>query len=447
MTRILEAEAFAGYAVAMSVAVILGYTAGYGSERVMLLKIGGLPPEANLLRGRRLAQQIIALVFVTASATAALAILVLSLWPNLSGETEVLPWLIALSPIVPATAIVLALVTWYQSNHEVGIPQTTGGMTDGSRCLGFAATFVFGLGAAAVAPAAVIAALLPAAVLAWRARGRTESEPGSFSLRDMRDGLQFFAIRLAQTGFHHLDIMVLAAFAPDPSLVAQYVVASRFAAIVEAGQQVFVPAYTPRARRHSAEGKAETVAREYGVARTLGILASGTAVLIFILIGRPLLDFFGEFGAAYDAFLILCAAYLLQVGFGLHSAHLSMVGELRLSTLSRLGSLVALAIFLLVLVPRLGQTGAALSLVLAHLVLGLSGIWILKARAGITALTPTNALVLAIGVSGLLMAALAAAPPWVAVAGMLVLLGTTAAQNTSLLTNVTGELLSLLRRS
>ena len=109
--------------------------------------------------------------------------------------------------------------------------------------------------------------------------------------------------------------------------------------ILEAGQQIFAPAYTPRARQHLDVGRPELAAREYYVARTLGFIASSGAALGFMVLGEPLLAFFGDFGSAYGVLMVMCAGQVLLVGAGLHSVHMSMSDLLKIAMRIQLAGL------------------------------------------------------------------------------------------------------------
>lgn len=376
LTRILSVEDFASYTFAMSLVFVLGFVSGLGLERVMLLKIGSLPPVEGVLQGGALARRISFQVALSSVAIVALTWSILVLFPVLSANNNLLGWFLALMPIVPAVALTAVLIAWLQANHVVGWPQAIHGQVDGLRCLGFLGTYLTGLGAAAVAAAAVIASIVPPVRMAMLQSRRVEPAPLSFTLRDVLDGLNFFCMRLAQLGFMHADILIIGVLAP-PEVVAPYVIASRFALLLEAGQQIFVPAYTPRVRRYVEDGAPEKAAREYFVARLLAFLAASSGAFALWLIGRPLLGFFGDFETAYPVLLIMCAGQLMLVGAGMHSFHLSMSGHLTVATRTQLAGLLVYLGLLLLLVPTNDSLGAALAFFLAQMILAALGLLML----------------------------------------------------------------------
>ena len=446
LTRILSVEAFAGYMLAMSLVFVLGFVASFGLERVLLLKISPLTPDPGHLWGGRLARKIAVWVALLSAATAVLTIIVLQSLPALSAKNDLAGWFLILSPIVPAVAMTALLVAWLQSNHSVGRPQTIYGQVDGLRCLGFGLVFAVGAGAWAVALAAVVASILPPTIMAARTIGKSTPEPGDFELSDVWDGLYFFAMRFATIGFLHADILILGLFAP-PEVLGPYVVASRFALILEAGLQIFAPAYTPRARRHIEAGAPSLAAREYGVSRTLGFLASGTAALCFMIVGQPLLNQFGAGDEAFNILLLLCAGQLLLVGAGLHAIHMSMSDHLRLATAIQLGCLLIFVSLLLLLVPKYAAFGAAISFVIAQALLAASGTLVLWRIAGIRAWNAVGLISYAAAVGALICAGLAPAYLGPAAVILLLSLGLLAVRELDLLKSILKESLAQLTGS
>ena len=110
LTRVLSTEDFAAYTFAMSLILVLGYSASLGLERVMLLRISGLAPEPGVLKGSVLARRIALRVALLSLAAALGCIGVLQAFPRLSAQNDLLGWFIALAPIVPAVALTASLI-------------------------------------------------------------------------------------------------------------------------------------------------------------------------------------------------------------------------------------------------------------------------------------------------------------------------------------------------
>ena len=77
-------------------------------------------------------------------------------------------------------------------------------------------------------------------------------------------------------------------------------------------------------------------------------------VILFMLLPEPVLGVFGtRFTAGSNALVLLTAASLLQVSFGLSSTLLAMTGYARLSLFNALGSIGMQAALNLLLIPRM----------------------------------------------------------------------------------------------
>lgn len=445
VTRILSAEQFAGYSVAMSVMALAGYAAGLGIERAMLLRLGELAPEAGRLAGRTLMLRIAGVVAVLSAATSLTLVLVLAPTMAANGNFAA-EWIAPLAPMVPATALTLVLVTWFQANHRVGASQLMAGVTDGSRSLSLGLILLFGLGAAAVPAAAVAAAGLPIAVLWLLARHRNTPAPGEFGIGDVVDGMQFLTLRISTMGLRNLDIIALGVLASAVE-TAQYAVASRFAAIINMGHIAFAPTYAPRARRHLATDDAKKAEREFHVVRIAGLVSALVTVILFLLVGRPILSFFGDFGAGYGPFVILMAGHLANVGFGMHGMHLAMTGELRMSTLNHVGSLVLFVVLLALLVPGWGPIGAALSFLVSTLAYDLAGTAILRARTELRGIDTILAVPLFTALAALLVVGLMPELSLLAASVLIAILGVIAIREAPLLTGLARDVLAMLRRA
>ncbi len=103
-----------------------------------------------------------------------------------------------------------------------------------------------------------------------------------------------------------------------------------------------------------------------------------------MILGKPILSLFpNEFLAAYGDMLILCAGYLAMGSMGLAASLLNLTGNERWSAFIYGGTVALNLVLNLVLIPRLGSQGAALSTAIAMLVLTLSFCLVARRRLGI----------------------------------------------------------------
>ena len=440
LTRVLGTDQFAGYSVAFSALILVGYSVGLGIERSMLLRIGELAPDASALKGGRMMRAILLVAGVLAS----IAALVMALLYG-AGDTPRHAFLRMMAPLVPATALTLVMVTWFQANHRVGVAQVMTGLNDGVRSAAFGVCFLLGLGAGGIAAGAVVGALAPLFFLTFRAAGQTQPEPSGLGVADFTAGLQFLALRLSRMGLHHLDIIALGALGTTTG-TAQYAVAARFAILVESGQSMFAPTFMPRARRHLSTGRMDLAEREYHVSRVIGFAGALSLSIGFALFGEPVLQLFGSFGVGFDAFMVLVAGNLLTVGFGMHSVFLSMTDHLGRSTANRVACVAIFAVLLWFLVPRFDAVGAALAFLIAQGTHDAVGVRIMKRRLGISAFDLADCITVLAACTIFCLIGIELVPRLAGIGLLLVLLAATALRHREIMTDIASSLLRIVLR-
>ncbi|MCV3273399.1 lipopolysaccharide biosynthesis protein [Roseobacter sinensis] len=375
LARILTTDQLAGYVVAMSVLILVGYNAGLAIERAMLLRLAELPVAPGVLAGRGLMLRTLAVVLCLA----VLALVCVVVYAQGAGDAG--RWLMQMSPLIPAITIGVTLTVWFQANHRVGTSAIMQGLTDGGRCLFFAAVFLAGLGPSAVAYAAVLAAALPIFALSSLAWGKSVHAPSDLRLRDIGAGFQFLVMRVSQMGLRQLDIIIVGMFATGLE-TAQYAIAARISALASVGHLAFSSTYMPRVRHHLATADQEAIKREFHGARLLAFVMTLLAAITFYVFGSFALGVFGNFTGGYPALLLLMAAQLLNASYGLQTEHLAMSGHLHVAAVIRGLTTFVFVIALLILVPGYSSVGAGVSALIAAVVFSVSGAWALRWRGG-----------------------------------------------------------------
>ncbi len=103
-----------------------------------------------------------------------------------------------------------------------------------------------------------------------------------------------------------------------------------------------------------------------------------------VFLGRPILGLFPvEFLPAYDNMLVLITGYLIMGSMGLASSLLNLTGNERWSASIYGGAALLNLILNLILIPRLGRQGAAISTVIAMLAANLGFFLVARRRLGI----------------------------------------------------------------
>ena len=181
--------------------------------------------------------------------------------------------------------------------------------------------------------------------------------------------LPFMLVSLLSMMTHWLDIVMLGMLT-DTATVGLYHPAARTAGLIRAVLLAFAGIAAPMiAALHTGRDNAE-IGRIYKMVTRwiLGLVVP--PVILFMLLPEPVLGVFGtRFTAGSNALVLLTAASLLQVSFGLSSTLLAMTGYARLSLYNALGSIGMQAALNLLLIPRMGINGAALATLLVFFLL------------------------------------------------------------------------------
>lgn len=200
-----------------------------------------------------------------------------------------------------------------------------------------------------------------------RRRGTYEHTEPTKSYRELRREFWSFTwprsiTRVAQMAIQRADIILIAALR-SPTEAAIYTAATRFVALGQFGtqaiQQVLQPKFTALLAQHEYRSLKE-------VYQTSASWSMALAWPLYMVVGAAPLAYLGLFGPEYESegvavVLFMTVAMMFGVASGPADTLLLMSGR---SALSLINSLTALALDIglcLVLIPRMGMTGAALA--------------------------------------------------------------------------------------
>ncbi len=222
----------------------------------------------------------------------------------------------------------------------------------------------------------VLAALVSAVVFRrfLRKRGTHTHTTPTRSYRELQREFWAFTwprsiTKVAQMAIQRVDIILIAALR-SPTEAAIYTAATRFVALGQFGtqaiQQVLQPKFTALLARHE-------YASLNDVYRISAAWSMAVAWPMYVVVGSAPLAYLALFGPQYRAdgvgvVLFMTVAMMFGVATGPADTLLLMSGR---SALSLINSLTALAIDIvlcLVLIPRMGMTGAALAWAVAVII-------------------------------------------------------------------------------
>ncbi len=112
--------------------------------------------------------------------------------------------------------------------------------------------------------------------------------------------------------------------------------------------------------------------------------ASLGAAAVILVLGRPLLSLFGErFVEGYHLMFILAVGLLARAAIGPVERLLSMVGEQRICALVYAVAFLVNLVLCIILIPRVGIEGAAISTMTALVLESILLFWVTKSRLGL----------------------------------------------------------------
>ena len=246
---------------------------------------------------------------------------------------------------------------------------------------GFAATAVNVLIAVAIATA--ITALLHLWMLHRPIRSRIEPGPKSYAFRT------WLATSLPITissGFYFLlcfvDVLVLQVFRPAEE-VGVYFAAQKMLALVAFVHFSISATVAHRFAEHHAAGDREHLARLFAQSIRWTFWPSLAGIIVLLLLGRPLLWLFGpDFVNGYLLICILSVGLLARAAVGPAERLLTMLGRQRVCVAVYAGAFAFNLAACLLLIPRFGSAGAAISVTAAFLIESGALFWLVRRELG-----------------------------------------------------------------
>lgn len=373
--RLLGAEALGIYALVVSIVQVGEVLAALGLDAALLRF-------ANRVEGgerRRAAASALRMGLFTALAVSSLLILFSgSIAAALHGGA-----LLQLTLCSAAAALPVSVATLL-AGHAVQASRILGPKTVATQVVAPSALLLFMVSARYLSgvEAALVLPFVPTALLAlaWLlpAFGRTTGVVPGDLVRARVDpsmlgvALPLLTVSLFGMFSHWIDVMMLGLLT-DPGTVGRYHPAARTAGLLRSVFLAFSGIAAPMIASCHAKGDAAGIRNLYGLVSRWALTAALLPALLLALFPKEALSLFGPgFTGASAALLLLAGASLLQAWFGLGSTVLAMAGGERLSLANQAVALLLQVLLHLLLIPRYGLGGAALSTFAVALLLSLA---------------------------------------------------------------------------
>ncbi len=181
----------------------------------------------------------------------------------------------------------------------------------------------------------------------------------------------------------YIDVLVLQEFRP-PQEVGVYFAATKVLALVAFVYYSVSAAFAHRFATYHVAGDRHGLAAFFASSIRWTFWPSLAAALLILTLGRPILWLFGaEFPDGYPVLFLLAIGVLARAAVGPAERLLNMLGEQRACALVYAGVFALNLVGCLVLIPRLGAVGAALSTSAAVVVESIALFWVIKRRLGL----------------------------------------------------------------
>lgn len=186
------------------------------------------------------------------------------------------------------------------------------------------------------------------------------------------------ATALAQIVLQRLDVILVAAIV-GPSPAALYAAATRFLVVGQLGNQAISLSLQPRLSAALARGDLAQASRLYKISTSWLVLLTWPLFLLIILFPAGLLSVFGpRYTEATDVVVILCSAMLVATACGQVDSVLMMAGKSSWNMGNAVLALTVDVVVDLILLPRIGITGAAIgwaAAILTNNLVPLAQVW------------------------------------------------------------------------
>ncbi len=391
LARLLDAESYGAYALAMTLVAIFAVPAAVGFDRLVVRElaafqaIGDWPHARGLLRGSLIV--VLAASAIAAAATWASGMLALGV-----ARTDASRELLLAAVLVPILALARLRQATLQGLGHVAAGLVPEYLLQPGLVIALAVTFAFlasvprtaslGIG---MQLAAAAAALL---VGAWMLRQRLPAELRRVAPRYRAGswwsaGLGFMALVLMTTVLTNVDTVLVGRLL-GAAEAGTYRVATQLAMLVGLPLTAVSVALAPAIAALHASGRKDELRRQSrAAARVIVIAAAGVALAVAVA-GPWILGAFGpQFAPAYEPTLVLATAYLLHSAMATSGYLLIMSAHEKAVLAVFTAGAVLNVIGGLALIPRFGLHGAAASGAICLGLVSVSCAWLARRKLGI----------------------------------------------------------------
>lgn len=358
INQILDKEQFGAYSFTLETVALIGIFATAGLDQSVLYRLSKSRPDPNELNGGSQVAWVLRRVLAVSLGLVLLANLFALVMAPRSDLPGLQGWFFALSLAIPLGGLTRVFTAWYQSQGRVDRSLVVPRLTEISLAVFFLVAWLWVPTEAAVALMVVLSALVPLVVWFVLTPRGTLVHPKPLPKGDSGYGFNMLLTYAADQGVRRLDLIMIGILS-TALFAADYAVAVRLVALTTLGNELLGAVLTPRMGLYLEERNFQELKKEYDTVRSLSV-ATGLAIAAFYVgLGDYILAFLGDYEEARPVLLILCAAFIVKMGFGANGRYLNMSHRAGWNLSTTVLLLVVMAGLNLVLIPNYGAIGAA----------------------------------------------------------------------------------------
>jgi O-antigen/teichoic acid export membrane protein len=359
LNQILVKGAYGNYEFAFTVVSLLLLLGSGGLNHAVMFRLSRLdaPPEeldGHDFAGAALGWSLILSILFTGGVFVAAPYI-----ETLAGNEDLAFWVSLLAFLMPIGVAREVYTSWFKARQRIPEAIMMGKMFPAVGKVGFlAAVWLVWQTPQGVVAAILLSELLPLVI--WY--GRSPVNPlnlwGELSNWDVWYSLKLAVTRGLSKTVKRADILMIGLLAAAEA-TAEYVVAAKIALLLVVVHNILNNVLRPRIGQFLGQGSWEKILEEYDQSRTVALAFALLGACFLILFGKPILNVFGEYSAAYPVLMVLTAGYVLTSSFGMCGGYLNIAGYAGW-TMTTTVFLLALNLGLnYILIPMYGAIGAA----------------------------------------------------------------------------------------
>ncbi|MHC4446832.1 MAG: lipopolysaccharide biosynthesis protein [Planctomycetota bacterium] len=428
LTQILPKAEFGRCAFALAAIQILTLLGSAGFERLTVFRLSRDDAPPGVLTGGPFAAAAVAWSVLLSTLIAGALWFAAPLIAALLNDDALGFWLRWLAWLLPVAAAGNTYTAWHQARQRIAQSIIVG------RALPALVTVALLAGAwlGALGAAGVVAALIGGRLLVafgWWCHRPINVLRGWSALdrNDARYAAHAAATSLLNRSLRHCDVLMLLPLA-GPAVTAEYAIAVRLAWLLRSGHDLLSPIFTARIGFLLGRGRKSELLNEFDQSRAFAVLVALALSIPMIALGKQFLGMFGEYQSAYPVLVLLTAAQIALVTFGLSGMLLLMVGRAGWSVITNGLLLLTNVALNLILIPLFGGVGAAVATLTAVVaVKGLTGIVLWRAER-LATFGHSQVGLITLGLAGLAPTAAGMVNPLAATAVVALLIALTASE-------------------